>query len=71
LQRIHGGAFALGEISYYQGRRLLEHSEIVFVAVQYRLGPFGKKILRFFNVQRFQGSTKFALRSKELKNLLL
>ncbi|ODN03466.1 Carboxylesterase 4A [Orchesella cincta] len=37
---IHGGGYALGQNSYYGGRKLLA-DEVVLVTVQYRLGPLG------------------------------
>ncbi|CAL8121574.1 unnamed protein product [Orchesella dallaii] len=37
---IHGGGYAVGQTSYYPGRKLL-NEEVVFVTVQYRLGPLG------------------------------
>lgn len=39
---IHGGAFSLGHAIEYFPNRYMEH-DIVFVAIQYRLGPLGKK----------------------------
>lgn len=39
---IHGGAFVFGESSYYGPAKLLSSSnEVVFIAMQYRLGAFG------------------------------
>lgn len=37
---IHGGAFILGQNSYYDASKILE-AEVVLVTIQYRLGPLG------------------------------
>jgi carboxylesterase type B len=38
--RIHGGAFQTGEVSYYFGYKLMDH-DVVLVEVQYRLSALG------------------------------
>ena len=41
---IHGGAFSLGHTLEYLPNRYMEH-DIVLVAIQYRLGPLGEKLI--------------------------
>ncbi len=38
---IHGGTFLVGSGSSYDGSKLAERGKLVFVAINYRLGPFG------------------------------
>ena len=40
FDRIHGGAFQTGEVSYYFGYKLMDH-DVVLVEVQYRLSALG------------------------------
>ncbi|HEY8515846.1 MAG TPA: carboxylesterase family protein [Candidatus Binatia bacterium] len=38
---IHGGGNTIGTASFYEGGRLAAEENVVVVAIQYRLGPFG------------------------------
>ncbi len=38
---IHGGGNSIGQTAFYDGGRLATEENVVVVAVQYRLGPFG------------------------------
>lgn len=49
---IHGGAF-MHESSLDSAPDLFVNNEVIFVSINYRLGPFGNKIfhfLQFFNI---------------------
>ena len=41
---IHGGGFLIGHVFEYLPNRYMEH-DIVVVAIQYRLGPLGEKLI--------------------------
>ena len=38
---IYGGAFTIGASRNYDARRLVEHGDVVFVSMNYRVGAFG------------------------------
>lgn len=41
LVYFHGGAFMFGESTFYKPTFLFENNDLVYVSVNYRLGPFG------------------------------
>ncbi|KAK9729296.1 Carboxylesterase family [Popillia japonica] len=42
LVHLHGGAWMLGSGDFYAGPQYLMDEEVIFITVNYRLGPFGK-----------------------------
>lgn len=48
---IHGGGFAEGYGQEFTDARYLMDRDIIFVTIQYRLGPLGKTNLKYTNEQ--------------------
>ena len=56
---IHGGGFSLGQALEYFPNRYMEH-DIVFVAIQYRLGPLGMFVRHVCNLVHHIACTFFS-----------